>query len=105
MNIIPNNAYIAFIRAFMMLAALGLPVLSGCSPEKPNGIYLIINLENPENIRQYTVFNPYDHSVEVCKSTAKAAIAQLLASNPAVIPRDSKIKSWRCSLTPPEDRR
>lgn len=105
MNEIPTTASIAFVRAIALLVALGLPVLSGCSPEKPNGIYLIIDLENPENIKQYTVFNPYDHSVDVCKSTAKAAIAQLLASNPAVIPRDSKIKSWRCSLTPLEDGR
>jgi hypothetical protein len=105
MNNIQNHASIAVVRAITLLVALGLPLLSGCSPEKPNGIYLIINLENSENIRQYTVFNPYDHSVEVCKSTAEAAIAQLLASNPAVIPRDSKIKSWRCSPTPPENGR
>jgi hypothetical protein len=101
MNKIPNYVSMTFVRAIALLAALGLPLLSGCSPEEPNGIYLIINLENSENIKQYTVFNPYDHSVEVCKSTAEAAIAQLLASNPAVIPRDSKIRNWRCSLTPP----
>jgi hypothetical protein len=101
MNNIQNIAWKVLVRTIVLLAASGLPVLSGCSPERPNGIYLIINLENQENIKQYSVFNPYDHSVEVCKSTAEAAIAQLLASNPPVIPRDSRIKSWRCSLTPP----
>jgi len=90
------------INIAALLAVLGLLVLSGCSPKKPNGVFLIINLENAENIRQYTVFNPYESSVAVCNSSAKEAIAQLLASVPAVIPKDSRIMSWRCSLTAPE---
>jgi hypothetical protein len=92
----------AAMTIIMLLAFLGLTVLSGCGPEKDNGVYLIIKLENSENINQYTVFNPYVNSIKVCNSSAETAIAQLLASVPAVIPKDSKIKSWRCSLTPPE---
>lgn len=85
-----------------ILAVLGLLVLSGCGPEKSNGVFLIVNLKNAENIKQYVVFNPYDSSVAVCNSSAKEAIAQLLASVHAVIPKDSKILSWRCSRTAPE---
>ncbi|MGA7596108.1 MAG: hypothetical protein WCA64_13020 [Gallionella sp.] len=75
----------------------------GMQPGKTNGIYLITNRENSENIKQYAVFNPHDHSVKIFKSTAEAAIAQLIASNPAMIPKDSTIRSWRCSPTPPEN--
>ncbi|HUV98776.1 MAG TPA: hypothetical protein VMV88_01345 [Gallionella sp.] len=102
MRRIPNDCSKTTINIAALLAILGLLVLSGCNPGKPNGVFLIINLENSENIKQYTVFNPYDSSVAVCNSSAKEAIAQLLASVPAVIPKDSRIMSWRCSLTAPE---
>jgi hypothetical protein len=82
--------------------ALCLLVLSGCSPDKANGTYLIVELENSENVSRYSVFNPYVRSIEECNSNAKAAITQILTSVPRVVPEDSKVKSWRCSLTPPE---
>ncbi|HUW76996.1 MAG TPA: hypothetical protein VMV70_09970 [Gallionella sp.] len=102
MRKIPNDCSKSTISIAALLAVLGLLFLSGCNREKPNGVFLIINLENSENIRQYTVFNPYDSSVAVCNSSAKEAIAQLLAGVPAVIPKDSRIMSWRCSLTAPD---
>ena len=85
-----------------LLATLGLSVLSGCDSGKPQGYYFIIELENSENIKQYSVYNPYLHSVAECESTANKAIAQIMNSDPPVIPTDSKITSWRCSLLPPD---
>ena len=84
------------------LAALSVLLLFGCSSEKADGIYLIIELENSANVNQYTVFNPNVRSVEACKASAAAAIPQILANAPKEVPKDSKVKSWRCSLIPPE---
>jgi len=86
-----------------LLAALGLLVSSGCSPDKSNGTFLIVELDNSENVKQYSVFNPYVRSIEECNSNAKTAILQILTSIPRVVPEDSKVKSWRCSLTPPRN--
>ncbi len=83
-----------------LLAALGLLIMSGCSPDKENGTVLILELENSENVHQYWVFNPYNRTIERCKATAEQAIADILASN--AVPKDSRVKSWRCSFTPPE---
>ena len=83
-----------------LLAVLGLLVMSGCSQEKENGTVLILELENSENVHQYWVFNPYIRTIEKCNAAAEQAIAEILASN--AIPKDSKVKSWRCSFTPPE---
>jgi hypothetical protein len=90
-------------KIITLLAALGLLVSLGCSPEKANGTFLIVQLENSENVKQYSVFNPYNRSIEKCNASAKEAISQILSSNPMVVPKDSKVKSWRCSLTPPEN--
>jgi hypothetical protein len=87
-------------KIMMLLAALGLLAMLGCSPEKSDGTVLILELENSENIHQYWVFNPYNKSIEECKATADQAIAQVLAST--AVPKDSKVKSWRCSFKPPE---
>ena len=89
-------------RTITLLAALGLMVLLGCSQEKADGTFLIVELENSEKVNQYSVFNPYARSIEECNSLAKEAIAQIFASVPRVVPQDSKVKSWRCSLTRPE---
>jgi hypothetical protein len=83
-----------------LLAVLGLLFSLGCSP-KVEGYFLIVELENSENVKQYSVFNPYIHSLEKCQSVADKAIADIFASDPMVIPKDSRVKSWRCSLTPP----
>jgi hypothetical protein len=88
-------------KIMALMAAMGLLFMLGCSP-KVGGAFLIVELENTENVKQYSVFNPYVHSIEECQSTAETAIAQILSSEPRVVPRDSKVKSWRCSLTPPE---
>ena len=85
-----------------LAAALGVPLLLACGSEKADGVYLIIELENSANVNQYTVFNPNVRSVGACKSSAAAAVPQILASAPKEVPRDSKVKSWRCSLIPPE---
>jgi hypothetical protein len=87
-------------KTMTLLAVLGLLILFGCDSNEADGYFLIVELENSENVNQYSVFNPYLHSLEECKSTANLAIAQILASN--AVPKDSKVKSWRCSLTPPD---
>ncbi len=92
-------------KTITLLVALGLMVLLGCSPEEANGTFLIVQLENSENVNQYSVFNPYNRSIEKCNASAKEAISQILSSEPMVVPKDSKVKSWRCSLTPPENGR
>lgn len=84
----------------MLLAAFGLLAMLGCSEKNGDGTVLILELENSENVPQYWVFNPYNRTIEQCKATAEQAIAEIVASN--AIPKDSKIKSWRCSFTPPE---
>jgi hypothetical protein len=90
-------------KAITLLAIFGLVVLTGCNPEKANGTFLIVQLENSKNIKQYSVFNPYNGSIEECNASAKEAIAQILSSDPMVVPRDSKVTGWRCSVTPPEN--
>ena len=86
-----------------LLAVLGLVLaLGGCDESKPAGYYLIVELDNAQGIRQYSVFNPYLHSLEECRSTANTGIQQILTSDPPVVPRDSKVTGWRCSLLPPE---
>lgn len=84
-----------------LLAVLGLLFSLGCS-QSVEGIFLIVEFENSENVKQYSVFNPYVHSIEECQSSAKTAIAQILSSEPRVVPIDSMVTSWRCSLLPPE---
>jgi len=88
------------MKIVTLLAALGFLIASGCSQKKADGYFLIVDLENTENIKQYSVFNPYTHSLEECKATAKAAIAEILASN--AVPKDSRVTGWRCSLNPPD---
>lgn len=102
MSKIINCYSTATTKIITLLVALGLMVSLGCSPEKADGTFLIVELENSQNVNQYSVFNPYSRSVEECNSSANEAIAQILASVPMVVPKDSKVKSWRCSLTPPE---
>jgi hypothetical protein len=83
----------------MMLAALSLMAMLGCSQKDGDGTVLILELENSENVHQYWVFNPYNRTIDKCKATAEQAIAEILASN--AVPKDSKVTSWRCSFTPP----
>jgi hypothetical protein len=84
-----------------LLAILGLLFELGHSQEKANGTVLILELENSENIHQYWVFNPYIRTIEKCNAASKQAIAEILASD--AIPKDSKVTSWRCSFTPPDN--
>ena len=77
-------------------------LLVGCGRSEEQGVYLIIELENSAKVDQYTVFNPNLRSVAECKSSAAGAIPQILASAPPNVPRNSRVKSWRCSLIPPE---
>jgi len=85
----------------LLPAALCLLILSGCNPNKEQGTVLILELENSENVHQYWVLNPYNTTLDKCRETANQAIAEILASN--AVPKDSKVKSWRCSFTPPEN--
>lgn len=88
-------------KIIALLAVLVLPVMLGCSQEKANGTVLILELENSENVHQYWVFNPYIRTIEKCNAAAEQAISEILASN--AVPKDSKVTSWRCSFTPPEN--
>lgn len=85
-----------------ILSILLVAFLGACGRAEAQGVYLIIELENSANVNQYTVFNPNLRSVAECKSSAPAAIPQILASAPPNVPRNSRVKSWRCSLKPPE---
>jgi len=96
-----NRHFRATTKIMALLAALGLLAILGCSLKNGDGTVLILELENSENIHQYWVFNPYNRTIEQCNETAQQAIAQILASN--AVPKDSKVKSWRCSFTPPEN--
>jgi hypothetical protein len=91
---------LATTKIMMLVAAVGLLIMLGCSQKNGDGTVLILELENSENVHQYWVFNPYNRTIERCQATAEQAIAQILASN--AVPKDSKVKSWRCSFTPPE---
>jgi len=84
----------------LLLAVLGLLLMSGCDQNKANGTVLILQLDNTENIHQYWVFNPYIKTIEKCQAAANQAIAEILASR--AVPKDSKVTSWRCSFTPPK---
>jgi len=95
-----NNLSRGTTKIMALLAALGLLLMLGCSQKNGDGTVLILELENSENVHQYWVFNPYNRTIEKCNETAKQAIAEILASN--AVPKDSKVKSWRCSFTPPE---
>lgn len=97
---IKNRYSMATSKIITLLASLGLLLMLGCSQKDGDGTVLILELENSENVHQYWVFNPYNRTIERCNETAKQAIAQILASN--AVPKDSKVKSWRCSFTPPE---
>ncbi|MGB9092679.1 MAG: hypothetical protein WCB93_01040 [Gallionella sp.] len=88
-------------KIIALLAVLVLPFMLGCSQEKENGTVLILELENSENVHQYWVFNPYIKTIEKCNAAANQAIAEILASR--AVPTDSKVTSWRCSYTPPEN--
>ena len=83
-------------------AILGVVLLVACGREEAKGVYLIMELENSANVNQYTVFNPDVRSVAECNSSAAAAIPEILASAPPNVPRNSRVKSWRCSFIPPE---
>ena len=85
-----------------LISILLVALLVACGRDEAQGVYLIIELENPANVNQYTVFNPNVRGVAECNSSAAAAIPQILASAPPNVPRNSRVKSWRCSLIPPE---
>ena len=87
-------------KIMVLLAVLGILLMSGCDQNKENGTVLILQLDNSENIHQYWVFNPYITTLEKCQATADQAIAEILASR--AVPKDSKVTSWRCSFTPPK---
>ena len=96
-----SHTFRATTKSIALLAALGLMLMLGCSVKDGDGTVLILELDNSKNVHQYWVFNPYNRTLESCNETAKQAIAQILASN--AVPKDSKVKSWRCSFTPPEN--
>lgn len=83
-----------------LLAALGLLAMLGCHQNEGDGTVLILELDNSENVHRYWVFNPYNKTLERCRETAAQAIAQILAST--AVPKGSRVKSWRCSYSPPD---
>jgi hypothetical protein len=97
-----NSRFVLKIIAVLaLLTAIGLLFVLGHNETKENGTVLILELENSENVHQYWVFNPYNRTIEKCKASAEQAIAEILASS--AVPKDSKVTSWRCSFTPPEN--
>ncbi len=96
-----NHDARATTKIIALLAALGLLAMLGCGQKDGGGTVLILELENSENVHQYWVFNPYITTIAKCNAAAEQAIAQILASN--VVPKDSRVTSWRCSYTPPEN--
>lgn len=96
-----SRTTLKIIAVLALLAALGLLFEMAQSQQKENGTVLILELDNSEHVPQYWVFNPYIPTIEKCKAAAQQAIAEILASN--AVPKDSRVTSWRCSLTPPED--
>jgi hypothetical protein len=99
-NQIPYSG--ATLKIMTLLAALGLMLSLGCTERNSDGVFLILELDNTENVKQYSVFNPYIHSIDECKSTADAAIEHILSSEHRVVPKDTKVRSWRCSMLPPD---
>ena len=96
-----NSRFVLKIIAVLaLLTALGLLFVLGHNEAKESGTVLTLELENSENVHQYWVFNPYIRTIEKCNAAANQAIAEILASS--VVPKDSKVTSWRCSFTPPE---
>jgi len=95
-----NHYSRATSKIMTLVAALGLLFTLRCSQGEANGTVLTFQLENSENVPQYWVFNPYIRTIEKCNAAAEQAISEILASN--AVPRDSKVKSWRSSFTPPE---
>jgi hypothetical protein len=91
-----------FIAAF---APGALQLVYGWVPlfekKEAEGVYLILELDNARGVTGYTVFNTNIHSLKLCNATAGAHVAEVLATAPDNVPKDSKIKSWRCSLVPP----
>ena len=97
-----NSRFVLKIIAVLaLLTALGLLFVLGHNEAKESGTVLILELENSENVHQYWVFNPYIKSIDKCKAASKQAIAEILASD--AVPKDSRVISWRCSFTPPEN--
>jgi hypothetical protein len=88
-----------FIAAF---APGALKLIYGWVPLfEAEGVYLTLELDNARDVDQYTVFNTNIHTLKLCNATAGENVADVLATAPDDVPKDSKIKGWRCSLTPP----
>ena len=85
----------------ILVCGLSALIITACGSEQDQGAFLILELDNSAGIDQYTTFNP-GIDIDDCKKTAEAAIPSILAAAPPPIPKDSRVKSWRCSVTPPE---
>ncbi len=97
-----NSRFVVKIIAVLaLLTALGLLFVLGHNETKESGTVLILELQNSENVHQYWVFNPYIRTIAKCNAAANQAIAEILASS--AVPKDSRVTSWRCSFTPPEN--
>ena len=83
-----------FIAAF---APGALDLIYGWVPlfekKEAEGVYLTLELDNARGVNQYTVFNTNIHTLKLCNATAEANAADILATAPADVPKDSKIKS------------
>jgi hypothetical protein len=91
------------MKAYLTCVAVFCLVLMGCEKKgEAKGVYVILELENARDVNQYTVFNESIHSLEQCSAAVGEHVADILAAAPDGVPKDSKIKSWRCSLIPPE---
>ncbi|MEN9847000.1 MAG: hypothetical protein RIS36_2147 [Pseudomonadota bacterium] len=66
---------------------------------KVEGVHLTLELDNPQDVNEYSVFIKALSSVAQCNATAGEHVAQVLATAPDYIPKASRIKGWRCSAT------
>lgn len=85
----------------VLVCCMAAVLITACGSDQDQGAFLILELDNSAGVAQYTTFDP-GISVKECRKTAEAAIPSILAAAPPPIPRDSRVKSWRCSAIPPE---
>lgn len=76
-------------------------VLSGCSQEKVDGVYVEIYLQNDKNINAYVVFNPNVKTIEECEASFGKSLPIIMENLPSPLPKNSKATGWKCSITDP----
>lgn len=76
-------------------------MLTSCSKQQEEGVYVDISLENEENLNSYVLFNPNIKTIEECEASMEGALPSIMANAPKGIPRESKVTGWKCYLSDP----